>query len=272
MWEGTLGAFYDWHSFAGVIRKHDVMAHPGAKYGMLFALADPTFDESLAYPRLDGAGKLMALAAYGDAAATTKEARDVVDHILALAEVYPFRKSGFRGSALHNCGFDDQQFRDAAAYISDRIFDLFRARAKQLGLRGPLVISGGRGLNCEWNERWRRSGLFSDNVFVPPCANDSGSAIGTAIDAGFHFTSQESSWTGPSTPARTSSPMPTPICARWRRRPLDIEEVARRLSHGDVVAWVQGRYEIGPRALETGRCSRTRRCVHARSAESLEGA
>ena len=38
-----------------------------------------------------------------------------------------------------------------------------------------------------WNTKWRQSGLFSD-VFVPPVANDSGSAIGTAIDAQLHFT------------------------------------------------------------------------------------
>jgi predicted NodU family carbamoyl transferase len=51
----------------------------------------------------------------------------------------------------------------------------------------PLVIAGGCGLNCDWNTKWRESNLFSE-VFVPPVANDSGSAIGTAIDAQFHFT------------------------------------------------------------------------------------
>ena len=46
----------------------------------------------------------------------------------------------------------------------------------------PLVIGGGCGLNCDWNTQWRESGLF-ESVFVPPCTNDSGIAIGAAIDA-----------------------------------------------------------------------------------------
>src|SRR5665213_716708 len=51
----------------------------------------------------------------------------------------------------------------------------------------PLLIAGGCGLNCDWNSKWQDCGLFSE-VFVPPVANDSGSAIGTAIDAQFHYT------------------------------------------------------------------------------------
>src|SRR5260370_40678377 len=53
--------------------------------------------------------------------------------------------------------------------------------------RMPLIIAGGCGLNCDWNTKWRETGLFCE-VFVLPVANDSGSAIGTAIDAQFHFT------------------------------------------------------------------------------------
>ena len=51
----------------------------------------------------------------------------------------------------------------------------------------PLLISGGCGLNCDWNRMWRECGLFS-SVFVPPCPNDSGSALGTAIDAQWFYT------------------------------------------------------------------------------------
>jgi hydroxymethyl cephem carbamoyltransferase len=51
----------------------------------------------------------------------------------------------------------------------------------------PLVIAGGCGLNCDWNSKWRECGLFS-HVFVPPVANDSGVAIGTAIDAQLRYT------------------------------------------------------------------------------------
>jgi hydroxymethyl cephem carbamoyltransferase len=35
----------------------------------------------------------------------------------------------------------------------------------------------------------------------------------------------------------------------WRRRELDADGVARALADGQIFAWVQGRWEIGPRAL-----------------------
>lgn len=43
-------------------------------------------------------------------------------------------------------------------------------------------LSGGCGLNCDWNTNWRETGHFSD-LFVPPVPNDSGSAIGTVTNA-----------------------------------------------------------------------------------------
>lgn len=76
----------------------------------------------------------------------------------------------------------------AAAVLTDRIFAIFaEAAARHPPTGTPLSISGGCGLNCEWNERWRLNKHFS-SVFVPPCANDSGSAVGTAIDAQDHLT------------------------------------------------------------------------------------
>ena len=88
----------------------------------------------------------------------------------------------------YNVGVDDPEFRNFAGIFSDRIFDVFYQFAKSnMKKRMPLIIAGGCGLNCDWNTKWKESGLFSE-VFVPPVANDSGSAIGTAIDAQFHFT------------------------------------------------------------------------------------
>ena len=87
-----------------------------------------------------------------------------------------------------NAGLDDPEFRNFAGIYSDAIFETFHRFARaNLKRRQPLVIAGGCGLNCDWNTKWKETGLFSD-VFVPPVANDSGSAIGTAIDAQFRFT------------------------------------------------------------------------------------
>ena len=88
----------------------------------------------------------------------------------------------------YNVGLDDQEFRNFAGIVSDRIFNrFFQFAESNMKRRMPLLITGGCGLNCDWNTKWKKANLFPE-VFVPPVANDSGSAIGTAIDAQFHFT------------------------------------------------------------------------------------
>ena len=147
-----------------------------------------------------------------------------------------------------NVGVDDAEFRNFAGIFSDRIFETFHRFASTKLRKGlPLVIAGGCGLNCDWNTKWRETGIFSD-VFVPPVANDSGSAIGTAIDAQHHFTGDAKiEWDVYSgLPFKTDSPL---TADRYDIRDASHEEVAHMLSSGLILGWVSGRYEIGPRAL-----------------------
>src|SRR6185436_11061962 len=166
-----------------VKRRIPVMTQPGARFAFLFALADPTFPDSGLNPRAEDAGKLMALAAYGDPASADPAVAETVDRILKVPSVMPAPKLAFLDSPLHNHGVESQATKDAAALLTRRIFEVFSTAAQEHLPEGlPLYISGGCGLNCDWNHQWRRLGHFT-SVFVPPCANDSGSAIGTAIDA-----------------------------------------------------------------------------------------
>ena len=110
-----------------------------------------------------------------------------------------------------------------------------------------MVIAGGCGLNCDWNSKWVGTGLFSE-VFVPPVANDSGSAIGTAIDAQLHFTDD------PKIDWNVYSGLPFQKQGAIDASKYDIYEpnfrqTADILASGLIVAWVSGKYEIGPRAL-----------------------
>ena len=136
----------------------------------------------------------------------------------------------------------------AAALLNIRLFNMFAAAAEQHLPDGiPLRISGGCGLNCDWNTMWRRSGQFS-SVFVPPCPNDSGSAVGTAIDALQSMTgSPYIEWDVYSGLEFERDTEPDP--ARWLRRPAEPHAAAQALGNGQIIAWVQGRWEIGPRAL-----------------------
>jgi hydroxymethyl cephem carbamoyltransferase len=111
----------------------------------------------------------------------------------------------------------------------------------------PLYINGGCGLNCDWNAKWQELGHFS-SVFVPPCTDDSGSAIGTAIDALASATGD------PRIEWDVYSGLEfdhdcDPDAGRWARRRADDAEVAAAIAEGRIFAWVQGRWEIGPRAL-----------------------
>jgi hydroxymethyl cephem carbamoyltransferase len=138
--------------------------------------------------------------------------------------------------------------KDAAAVLTDRLFDAFAEAARQHIPAGlPLYIAGGCGLNCDWNVRWRDLDHFS-SVFVPPCPNDAGSAIGSAIDALVNITGDPYiEWDVYSGLEFEHDAEPDP--ARWEVVRMTEAGVAEALAQGRVFAWVQGRWEIGPRAL-----------------------
>lgn len=266
VWEGVTGGFYLVDSDFRITRSIPVLSQPGARYAFLFALADPTFPDSGAAPNLDDSGKLMALAAYGDSERADAGISKTVERILTAKTFYPAPKGEFRDSPLHDAGTQSDVTKTAAALLSRRIFDVFAdAAQRHLPSGTPLRISGGCGLNCEWNARWRNEGRFS-SVFVPPCTNDSGSAIGTALDALGTITGDPHvEWDVYSGLEFEWDVEPPP--GAWTRRTRDDREISRALSEGHVIAWVQGRWEIGPRAL--GNRSILAEPFHARTRERL---
>ena len=248
VWEGSIGRFYLVDARWQVTREIPVLIQPGARYAFLYAIADPAFPDEGASHRLEDAGKLMALAAFGDPQSTEPEIVDTVDRIVELEGVHPAPKGDFRDSPVYNAGVRSQACKDAAAVLNDRIFEIFRAAAEQHVPAGiPLHISGGCGLNCDWNMRWRELGHFS-SVFVPPCTDDSGSALGTGIDALTTFTGDPhvdwDVYSGLEFVWDTD-----PGSDLWERRELQHDALADALAGGATAAWVQGRWEIGPRAL-----------------------
>jgi hydroxymethyl cephem carbamoyltransferase len=247
-YEGVIGSFYLLDEQWRVTRAIPVLRHVGNRYVSIYHLANPKAGGSFKIG--SDAGKLMALAAFGDASDPDPAIAATVEQILSVSTLTPhnFNKQSYQGSPVHNAGVTSQVCKDAAALITDRIFEIFAATAKAEIPPGlPLYISGGCGLNCEWNMKWRTDGHFS-SVFVPPCTNDSGSAIGTAIDAQHALTGDaQIDWSVYAGLEFESDTEPNP--AFWRRQPLDNEALAREIADGLVVAWVQGRWEIGPRAL-----------------------
>jgi hydroxymethyl cephem carbamoyltransferase len=225
------------------------MSQPGWRYAFLFALADPEFPTTPGlWPRIKDSGKLMALAAYGNPRDADPAIGATVDKILNRPGGGPPAKWEHSASPLFNIGVEAPETKIAAALLTERIFDVFASAARQHLPAGiPLHISGGCGLNCDWNRQWRDMGYFS-SVFVPPCTNDSGSALGTAIDALTFWTGDPYiDWNVYCGLEFESDCEPDPQL--WQARKLDLGEMAAALTHGRVFAWVQGRWEMGPRAL-----------------------
>lgn len=248
VWEGEIGAFYEIDSALNITLLADVLNQVGNRYALLYGLADPTFPKDGAYPRVDDAGKLMALASFSNRSTPTAEERRLLDFLLdgPRRELSAYRD--LEKSRHYNVGVDDPDFRNFAGIYSDKIFDVFYQFAQaNMKKRMPLIIAGGCGLNCDWNTKWKESGLFPE-VFVPPVANDSGSAIGTAIDAQFHYTGNPkidwNVYSGLGFDTTGSFDV-----TQYDLYEADDEMIADMLANDLILGWVNGKYEIGPRAL-----------------------
>ncbi|OZM71762.1 proline dehydrogenase [Amycolatopsis antarctica] len=249
VWEGNIGSFYRVDERGEVTHLRQVMADPGNKYAYLFALADPGFPANKGLLRLQDAGKQMALTGFAEPGPANRQERELIEFVLEQdGIILNLGKDELRWSPFHDIGVESQEYKNLAARMSDAIFERFHDYAAETLTEGlPLLISGGCGLNCEWNRRWRECGLFPE-VFVPPCPNDSGSALGTAIDAQLFYTgSAEVSW---DVYAGDGFVQDTVFdAAFFHSRPLDPAEVAAFLAEGNIIGWARGRWEMGPRAL-----------------------
>ncbi len=130
---------------------------------------------------------------------------------------------------------------------------LARNLRERTGLR-RLVMSGGVSLNCVANGRLLREGVF-DEVFVPPAAGDDGASLGAAL-----WVSHRVAGAPRGAPMRdafvgtgfTESETLAAAVSRGLvpQRVRDVVEwAAERLAAGEILGWMQGRMEWGPRSL-----------------------
>ncbi|PVC88357.1 proline dehydrogenase [Streptomyces sp. CS090A] len=251
VWEGNIGSFYEFTPDLRIRRLSSVLEDPGNKYQHIFALADPSSSAQHGGFRFSNAGKMMALTGFARNTPVSRAEGELIDYILDQPSILlTTPKEKLAWSPFHDIGVESQEFKDLAAKHSAAIFERFLAVAERELTGGlPLLIAGGCGLNCDWNSQWRDSGLFPE-VFVPPCPNDSGSAIGTAIDAQLFFTGDAKiSWDVYSGPRFAHDRTHEELGEVFDISALDLGQVARLLAAGSILAWVQGKCEMGPRAL-----------------------
>ncbi len=225
-----------------------------------------------------GEYKLMGLAPYGEPRYVTQ----IYEHLLDLKEDGTFRLNMryfnyATGLTMTNRHFDalfDGPPRKPEARLTQREMDIARSIqvvTEEVMLRlsrtlqretgaDYLCMAGGVALNCVANGRLLREGPFKD-IWIQPAAGDAGGALGAAL-ACWHQHYQQ-----PRTPVLPDAMQGAYLGPRFSteavRTYLDrvgaqyvvlddaalATEVARLLAEENVIGWLHGRMEFGPRAL-----------------------
>lgn len=150
----------------------------------------------------------------------------------------------------------DRRFADVActlqAVLEDAMLGLAR-RAKERTGADALCLAGGVALNAVANARLARDSGFAQ-LFVQPAAGDAGGALGAAILGALEEQSTRpaalahGAW-GLPVSADDAAQVATSLGLTVERLPNPTDAIADRLARGDVIAFVEGRFEFGPRAL-----------------------
>ncbi len=153
-------------------------------------------------------------------------------------------------------------FALAAQQITEEVIFLLAETAKKLTGSDYLVMAGGVALNCVANGKLLRRCTFRD-IWIQPAAGDAGGAVGAAYAAAYigtgiqrHVTpgqdSMRGAYLGPEYGANDIEHMAKVHKAQFHYfadyKQL-CEQVADLISQGNVIGWLQGRMEYGPRAL-----------------------
>ncbi len=150
----------------------------------------------------------------------------------------------------------------AIQQVTERVVLLMAKEAKLLTGSENLCLAGGVALNCVSNGKLQVSGIFQ-NVFIQPAAGDAGGSLGAALAAQYLYFGEEritptgldgmqGSYLGPACSERDVQL----VTRKYRAISQHFEQfedladkTAQLLAEGNVVGWVQGRMEFGPRAL-----------------------
>ncbi len=207
----------------------------------------------------NNAGKVMGLSAYG----IPSETDDLFTfrEKLSLLNFEP---------GISKTSFDllsPDKFSEAAdlaastqKYFESTMMRILNDLKKEFPTEENLVLVGGCALNCLLNDRILRDKLFQ-NVFVPAFPNDEGIGLGAAAA----LAKNKGAWTWAPTPFKDLTAAMGPLKNDTANKQIEVPskfedyqvlkppflevEVAKLLVQGEVVAWIQGRSEVGPRAL-----------------------
>ena len=147
--------------------------------------------------------------------------------------------------------------------ITEEVVQKMAIEAKRLTGSDNLCLAGGVALNCVSNGKLIKSGIFKD-VFITPPSGDAGGALGAAYCGHYIFNEQprtvnanerddlDGAYLGPDvekSDIESTIRKYEAIAENFEDTKELAGKVAKLLDDGNVVGWVQGRMEFGPRAL-----------------------
>ena len=237
------------------------------------------------------AGKVMALAAYGnpkkfsdkkifdfdpETGDLTCRIRNIplddlnlYDHLRALGYGdIPPRKPEDEITQIH---------MDLARHVQDEIECAIATKliylSKITGIKNAC-LAGGVALNCVANEKIL-SETPIENIFIQPAAGDQGQSIGNAIYGSMKYGEWKNpnvyfnpylgpnhDWEKEISTISFNEGIVSQRIETWEKL---IDFVARRLTSGKLVGWVQGNSEVGPRALGNRSILADPRCLATRT-------
>ena len=225
-----------------------------------------------------GEYKLMGLAPYGE----PKYVQTILDNLIDLKEdgTFQLNMRYFNyavGLTMTNREFD-KLFggppRPREGLLTQREMDIARsiqvvteevvlrlARTLHHELKVDyLCLAGGVALNCVANGRILRENLFKD-IWIQPAAGDAGGALGAALSVWYQYLnhtrsvsetdSMQGAYLGPQFQGEAIQTYLDSIQAPYEYLPEAelLPKVAQILAQENVVGWLHGRMEFGPRAL-----------------------
>ena len=144
---------------------------------------------------------------------------------------------------------EDQEFRQDLAYRIQKDYEDYLIatceRALSKSRSKNLVLSGGCALNCVANYKLLKSLPKDINLYVEPVSDDSGVSMGGAMQVSDMSIDckVDNLYLG------TQLKYDYQLLEQESESDITVEEVAKLLTEGNIVAIAQGRSEIGPRAL-----------------------
>lgn len=147
---------------------------------------------------------------------------------------------GITLGAIDNRNSFMQDIAATFQYIFERDFMEVLSQLKTHYDVDYLYYTGGSALNIPLNARIVESRLFKD-VFIPPCTNDSGLALGAAAFFQYH----KNIPILPHSPFLNSLNVPE----KYSYTAGDVKQTASLLAEGKIIGVCNGHSETGPRAL-----------------------